>query len=71
MLTSRERRAMGIADLPHNLYEALTTLEDSELMPSILGEHLFDYFLQNKRQEWVSYRARVTPFEIESYLGVL
>ncbi|MFV0534731.1 MAG: type I glutamate--ammonia ligase [Cumulibacter sp.] len=71
LLTSRERRAMGIADLPHNLYEAITCLEESEVMPEILGEHLFDYFLQNKRQEWVNYRARVTPFEIESYLGVL
>ncbi|WP_153504665.1 type I glutamate--ammonia ligase [Cumulibacter manganitolerans] len=70
-LTSRERRAMGFADLPHNLYEALSCLEESELMPQILGEHVFDYFLRNKRQEWIGYRARVTPFEIESYLGVL
>lgn len=70
-LTSRERRAMGFADLPHNLYEAISCLEESELMPEILGEHVFDYFLRNKRQEWIGYRARVTPFEIESYLGVL
>ena len=70
-LTSRERRAMGFADLPHNLYEALSCLEESELMPEILGENVFDYFLRNKRKEWIGYRARVTPFEIESYLGVL
>ncbi|WP_106848247.1 glutamine synthetase family protein [Blastococcus sp. Marseille-P5729] len=70
-LTSRERKAMGFAELPHNLYEALTCLEESDLMAEILGEHVFDYFLRNKRQEWAGYRARVTPFELESFLGVL
>ena len=71
LLSQAERRAMGFLDLPHNLMEALRYMEDSELVADVLGEHVFDYFLRNKRSEWIGYRAQVTPFEIETYLGVL
>jgi glutamine synthetase len=70
-LSDTERRALGYAELPHNLADALRAMEESELVAETLGEHVFDYFLRNKRAEWVDYRAEVTPFELQRYLPAL
>jgi glutamine synthetase len=70
-LSDAERRAAGIGRLPHNLGSALTAMEDSELVAEALGEHVFEFFLRNKRVEWEEYRAQVTPFEIRKYLSTL
>jgi glutamine synthetase len=70
-LTETERKAMGYESLPQNLTEALGAMEHSELVAEILGEHVFDFFLRNKRQEWDGYRRQVTPYELATYLPVL
>ena len=70
-LTEAERRAAGIDRLPYNLDEALREMEQSELVAETLGEHVFEFFLRNKRVEWDAYRAQVTPYEIERYLPML
>ncbi|HEU4674971.1 MAG TPA: glutamine synthetase family protein [Motilibacteraceae bacterium] len=70
-LTDAERRALGIMPLPSSLSEAIHAMEDSELVAQTLGEHVFDFFLRNKRQEWADYRHQVTPFELDRYLPVL
>lgn len=36
-----------------------------------LGEHVFDFFLRNKRAEWDDYRGQVSPFERERMLPVI
>ncbi|NIK60750.1 type I glutamate--ammonia ligase [Kribbella shirazensis] len=70
-LTSRERKALGIKPLPGSLAEAISAMEDSELVAETLGEHVFDFFLRNKRAEWQDYRRQVTPFELNKLLPVL
>jgi glutamine synthetase len=70
-LTETERRALGLESLPQNLTEALATMEHSELVAEVLGEHVFDFFLRNKRAEWDAYRRNVTPHELATYLPVL
>jgi glutamine synthetase len=70
-LTEAERRAMGIEPLPQSLSDAIAAMESSELVAETLGEHVFDFFLRNKRREWEEYRAQVTPFELDRYLPVL
>ncbi|GAA4613988.1 type I glutamate--ammonia ligase [Saccharopolyspora hordei] len=70
-LTERERRAAGYANLPQNLNEALSEMESSELVAETLGEHVFDFFLRNKRDEWNAYRSRVTPYELRTLLPML
>jgi glutamine synthetase len=70
-LTSAERRALGIEPLPQSLSEAISVMQGSELVAEALGEHVFDYFLRNKRAEWSEYRRQVTEFELDRYLGVL
>ena len=67
-LTDRERRAMGIKPLPASLSEAIDAMESSELVAQTLGEHVFDFVLRNKKQEWDDYRRQVTPFELERLL---
>ena len=71
-LTETERRAhRATRPLPQNLTEALSVMEHSELVAEILGEHVFDFFLRNKRAEWDGYRRQVTPYELATYLPVL
>jgi glutamine synthetase len=67
-LTQAERQAMGIEPLPLSLGRALEVMQRSELVAETLGEHVFDFFLRNKRQEWEDYRSQVTQFEIDRYL---
>jgi len=70
-LTEAERRALGISPLPTSLGDAIRTMEASELVADTLGEHVFDFFLRNKRAEWAEYRRQVTPFELDRYLPIL
>ena len=70
-LTERERQALGMDPLPKSLYDAIGIAERSELLAETLGEHVFDFFLRNKRAEWAEYRRQVTPFELARYLPVL
>jgi glutamine synthetase len=70
-LTDEERAAERLRPLPQSLSEALTEMEQSELVAGSLGEHIFEWYLRNKRSEWNSYNLRVTPFEIDQYLRTL
>ncbi|MCU1390838.1 MAG: glnA, partial [Ilumatobacteraceae bacterium] len=36
-----------------------------------LGEHIFEWFLRNKRNEWRAYKAHVSSFEHDRYLRSL
>ena len=69
--TDAERQAMGIEPLPTSLGEALEIMEKSDFVADVLGEHAFEYFLANKRQEWHEYNRQVTPFELKKYLPKL
>jgi glutamine synthetase len=70
-LSEAERGAMGIAPLPQNLHDAIVVMESSELVAQTLGEHVFDFFLRNKRAEWDEYRQQVTEFERARMLPVM
>ena len=70
-LTPEELLAEGITALPGSLAEALEEMQRSELMAETLGEHVFEWFLRNKRAEWADYKAQVTQFELDRYLASL
>ncbi|MCL2653192.1 MAG: type I glutamate--ammonia ligase [Propionibacteriaceae bacterium] len=70
-LSQRERKALGIKALPSNLGEAIEAMEESELVAETLGEHVYDYFLRNKRAEYEQYRSQVTPWELQTLLPSL
>ena len=67
-LTPTERLAEGIQSLPSSLSEAVDVMEHSELVASTLGEHVFEWFIRNKRAEWADYKAQVTNYELSRYL---
>jgi glutamine synthetase len=60
----------NVQTLPGSLREALDELERDELVRDTLGPHVYERFVEAKRQEWDDYRLRVTPWEIERYLGI-
>jgi glutamine synthetase len=70
-MTPEERIADGIESLPDSLIDAIDAMERSELVAESLGEHVFEYFIRNKRKEWDDYKSYVTPFELDRYLEVL
>ena len=57
--------------LPTTLAEALDAMASSALVKDALGEHVFEWFLRNKRREWQRYEQHVSRFELEQYLPVL
>ena len=62
---------LGITQLPQSLDAALRAMEQSELVRETLGEHIFEWFLRNKRHEWREYKTQVTPYELTRYLKSL
>ncbi|MGB7860230.1 MAG: type I glutamate--ammonia ligase [Acidimicrobiia bacterium] len=70
-LTPAERAAAGAKRLPETLSEALDLLEQSDLVADALGEHVFAWFLRNKREEWHRYQHHVSAFELDTYLPIL
>jgi glutamine synthetase len=70
-LSPDDRRRLGIEQLPETLGEAIETTAESELVLRTLGEHMFNRFVELKRQEWEDYRVQVTRWELERYLPVL
>ncbi|MGH2708725.1 MAG: glutamine synthetase family protein, partial [Actinomycetota bacterium] len=67
-LTAEERLAEGIVSLPGSLSDAVAEMERSELVASTVGEHVFEWFIRNKRAEWSDYKTQVTRWELDRYL---
>ncbi|MGH2572534.1 MAG: glutamine synthetase family protein [Actinomycetota bacterium] len=70
-MSEEERRAAGIESLPEDLYEAISVAEESELVRETLGDHVTEYLIRNKREEWDAFKAYVSPYELERYLPLL
>jgi glutamine synthetase len=69
-LTPEQRKQLDIRPLPESLDEALDEMERSALVRDALGEHIFEWFLRNKRSEWREYQRQVTQFELNRYLPI-
>ncbi|MGE5357819.1 MAG: type I glutamate--ammonia ligase [Bacteroidales bacterium] len=68
-MSHRERRHLKIDELPGNLTQALDELEKDTLVREVLGEHIFQHFVEAKREEWFDYIKHVSPWEVDRYLG--
>ena len=62
---------LGIDQLPQSLSDSLKVMEKSDLVHEALGEHIFEWFLRNKRSEWRAYKTHVSAFEVDRYLRAL
>ena len=66
--TPEELLAEGVEMLPRSLTEALDAFEADPLSRSVFGPAMFDAWLGNKRQEWLSYMNHVSDWETNRYL---
>jgi len=62
---------LGIEQLPQSMSDALRVMERSELVAEALGEHIFEWFLRNKRAEWRGYKTHISQYELNRYLRSL
>jgi glutamine synthetase len=56
--------------LPGSLGDALYQLKKDELMREVLGEHLFERYIDVKTKEWDEFKKQVTSWEIDTYLDI-
>jgi glutamine synthetase len=63
-------RARGLAMLPGSLGSALDALREDSVIQTALGPYVYERFVDAKQQEWDSYRAYVSDWELGRYLSV-
>jgi len=63
---SRVKKNIGV--LPTSLLEALEELRRDKLLREVLGEHLFERYIDVKTKEWDEFKKQVTGWEIDTYL---
>jgi len=66
--TLEDIRKMGIGLLPQNLLEAVTALEQDEVVKDALGAELAAEFIALKKMEWTEYARHVSDWETERYV---
>jgi glutamine synthetase len=67
-MSPEERRAEGIGELPGSLDEAIAEMSASSFAKEVLGNHIFEKYVEAKLEECNEYRTKVTKWEIDSYL---
>ena len=67
-MNRKERKEVGIEDLPGTLSAALDELQNDEVMTKALGSHILNNFVEAKEIEWDMFRTSVHPWEREQYL---
>ncbi|PKQ29676.1 MAG: glutamine synthetase [Actinobacteria bacterium HGW-Actinobacteria-10] len=70
-MTPAELDEAGIKTLPKDLGEAIDLFASSETMKEILGDHIHEFYVENKRAEWADYIKHVTTWEMKRYLSVI
>jgi glutamine synthetase len=70
-ISPEDRKRLGIEQLPETLGEAIEITAESELMLRTFGEHIFNRYVEIKRQEWEDYRVQVSQWELDRYLSIL
>ncbi len=70
-ISPEDRKRLGIEQLPETLGEAIELTAESELVLRTFGEHIFNRYIEIKRQEWEDYRVQVTQWELDRYLSIL
>ena len=68
-MSHRERRKYRIDELPRDLHEALECLEKDAVIRGALGDHIYERFVEAKREEWQDYIGTVSEWELQRYLG--
>jgi glutamine synthetase len=67
-LTTEERLAMDIPELPGSLAESLRELEADDVLQEALQDDIFEAFRRAKWAEVEEYRMKVSDWEVDRYL---
>jgi glutamine synthetase len=67
-LCDQDRLKAGIESLPGSLDEAIVEMSESTFAREILGDHIFNKYIEAKLEECTEYRTRVSRWEIDTYL---
>jgi glutamine synthetase len=67
-LCDQDRLAAGIESLPGSLDEAIAEMSSSSFVREVLGNHIFNKYIEAKLEECYAYRTRVSKWEIDTYL---
>lgn len=67
-LCDQDRIAAGIQSLPGSLDEAIAEMAESSFVRDILGNHIFNKYIEAKQEECFEYRTRISRWEIDAYL---
>jgi len=67
-LDAKERKKLGVGELPGSLGESLTELSKDKVLVDALGASAYEAFMRAKTEEWDEFRLRVSDYEIERYL---
>ncbi len=59
-----------MVSMPGSLGEAIEELKKDELMRATLGDHLFEQYVEAKKQAWDEYRIDVSRWELDRYLAL-
>ena len=63
-----ERTGEGVTWLPRTLEEAVDAFEADPLSRQVFGDTMFEYWVEYKRGEWLSYLNHVSDWERDRYL---
>ena len=70
-MSDEELAAADIGTLPRNLGEAIEKFEHSQAMKEILGDHIHEFYVENKKAEWADFIKNVSQWELDKYLSVI
>jgi glutamine synthetase len=66
--TEADREERGIDTLPTTLGQAITALQEDDVVLDALGPHVSEKYVQAKTQEYTEFLASVSEWELDRYL---
>ena len=69
LLTDEEIKERKINCLPETLHSAIKEFKKSTILKEVLGDHLYNKYIEAKEKEWKEYHTTVSEYELNKYLG--
>ena len=69
LLSDDEIKERKINCLPETLHSAIKEFKKSTILKEVLGDHLYNKYIEAKEKEWKEYHTTVSEYELNKYLG--
>jgi len=67
-MSTKRKEELKIMPLPGSLKEAIEEMKKDPLIKEVLGDHIYEKFLETKEREWREFTAHVTDWELKKYI---